>query len=153
MQFTLRQCTDSDRDWAYALKREAYLEVVERQFGPWDEEKQRRMFSERWNPAISRIILVDDAAVGLVATEERPDELWIDEIQLTADWQGKGFGTAVLLDLLSRAKEARKPVRLRVLLENPRARRLYERLGFCVTGQTATHHLMEHRGGVADDSR
>jgi ribosomal protein S18 acetylase RimI-like enzyme len=147
MQFTLRHCLDSDREWAYALKREAYLEVVERQFGPWDEERQRTMFAGRWNPAISRIILVDGAAVGLVATEGRSDAFWIDEIQLAAEWQGRGIGTAVVLDLLSRAHEAQKPVRLRVLLENPRARSLYERLGFRVTGQTATHRLMEHCGG------
>jgi len=151
MHYTLRTCTDSDREWAYALKREAYLEVVERQFGPWDEERQRSMFAGRWNPAISQIIMIDGAGVGLVATEDRSDELWVDEIQLSRAWQGRGIGTAVMLDLIARANAARKPVRLRVLLENPRARSLYERLGFRVTGRTATHNLMEHRGEVADD--
>lgn len=144
MQYTLRPCTDSDREWAYALKREAYLEVVERQFGPWDEKRQRTMFAARWNPAISQIIVVDGAEVGLIATEERPDELWIDEIQLAADWQGRGIGTAILLDLLSAATEAGKPLRLRVLRENTRARNLYERLGFHFFGESATHHMMEH---------
>jgi ribosomal protein S18 acetylase RimI-like enzyme len=110
------------------------------------------MFADRWNFAISRIIVIDGAAVGLVASEERPDEFWIDEIQLARAWQGKGIGTAVMLDLIAKANAAPKTVRLRVLLENPRARRLYERMGFRVTGQTATHHLMEHGGGSTDFS-
>ncbi len=53
--------------------------------------------------------------------------------------------TAVL-DRIARAEEARglgRPVRLRVLKVNPRARAFYERLGFRRTGETDTHDLME----------
>jgi GNAT superfamily N-acetyltransferase len=94
-------------------------------------------------PAISQIIVVEVVEVGLFATVDRPGELWIDEIELVRGWQGRGIGTAILLDLLSAEQRVQKPVRLRIPLEKVHARRLYERFGFRITGETATLHLME----------
>jgi len=144
MRYEFRQCTEEDRAWAYALKSEAYREVVERQFGPWDDGKQREQFAARWDPAKSRIVVVDGVAVGLVAVQDRSEELWLDEIQLASGWRGRGIGTAILRDLVSRARAERKALRLRVLRENALAQKLYHRLGFRVVGETATHWLVEH---------
>jgi membrane protease YdiL (CAAX protease family)/ribosomal protein S18 acetylase RimI-like enzyme len=143
MRYQLKQCIEIDREWAYALKSEAYREVVERQFGPWDEKLQRDLFAARWNPTISQIVMIDGLAVGLVATEDRSDELWLDEIQVARDWRGQGLGSAVVGDLIDRARKDCKPLRLQVLKENTRAQNLYRRLGFRATGKTATHVLME----------
>ena len=125
------------------MKSEAYREVVERQFGPWDEQFQSKLFAARWNPAISRIILVGGMPAGLVALEDRCEEVWIDEIQVASEWRGKGIGSAILRDLIDRARADRKALRLRVLRENARAQRLYRQLGFVVAGETPTHLLME----------
>lgn len=144
MQYQLKQCTDADREWAYALKSEAYREVVERQFGPWNEKFQRELFSARWNPALSKIVLIDGLPVGLLAVECRRDELWLDEVQLVRDWRGKGLGSVILADLIQRARTSRKPLRLQVLRQNTRAQSLYRRLGFRVIGETVTHFLMEN---------
>jgi hypothetical protein len=75
MAYQLKQCTEAHREWAFDLKSEAYRKVVERQFGLWDEELQRAHFGTRWNPRISKIVLLDGSAVGLVAVEERAAEL------------------------------------------------------------------------------
>jgi len=75
MHYHLRQCSEADRTWAYALKCEVYREVVERQFGWWDEEKQQRLFASHWHPAIMHVIQVAEQAIGLLAVEDRPDEL------------------------------------------------------------------------------
>jgi ribosomal protein S18 acetylase RimI-like enzyme len=52
------------------------------------------------------------------------------------------LGTAVLKDVIARAHESRKSVRLRVGLKNERAYRLYERLGFHRVQRTETHSHM-----------
>jgi len=143
VRYEFKQCEEGDRAWAYALKSEAYREVGERQFGPWDEKFQSGLFAARWNPAISRIVLVGGMPAGLLALEDRGDEWWIDEIQVASEWRGKGIGSAILRDLIDRAREDRKPLRLRVLRENARAQKLYRQLGFLVAGETANHLLME----------
>ena len=145
MEHEFRPCVAGDKEWAYALKREAYREVVERQFGPWDEERQRGMFVARWKPEISRIVVVGGVDAGLLATQDRDDCLWIDEIQIAREWRARGLGTAIVRELLAKAQAAGKPLRLQVLRENHRAKHLYLRLGFPETGETQTHFLMEHR--------
>lgn len=147
MSYQLRPCTDADHDWAYALKCDASREVVERQFGPWDEAFQRALFTERcWKPAISHLVFVADAPpAGLIAWEDRGDHLWLDEIQVVRAWRGQGLGSALLRDLLTEARARTKPLRLQVLHANTRAQALYHRLGFKITGETGTHIVLEHR--------
>lgn len=142
MKPSFRPCTPADSEWAYELKREAYQSVVERQFGPWNESFQRQLFAERWKPEFSRIVVIDDEPVGLIAVIERAEENWIDEIQLTAPWRSRGLGTLLIKGEVERARALGKPVALQVLRENARARSLYLRLGFRVTAETATHHRM-----------
>lgn len=143
MHYALRPCTASDYDWAYALKCDAYRDIVERQFGPWDEAFQRALFTRRWNPTRAQIVLVDGEPVGFLNVENRPADEWIDEIQVVRAWRGRGLGTALLRDLIARATADRKPLRLQVLKGNPRAHALYLRLGFTPYGETPTHHQLE----------
>ena len=65
-----------------------------------------------------------------------------DFIAVTPDLQGQGIGTSVIHQVLDEAKRSGKPVALQVLKVNP-ARRLYERLGFSVTGENETRYFMK----------
>lgn len=141
-RYELQPCTPDDRGWAYALKAEAYREVVERQFGSWDEPFQQDLFAQQWNPAISHRILIDGRSVGLLALRETADEIRVDEIQFSLEWRGKGLGTLILTDLICQAHKCGKSLRLQVLKENARARQLYCRLGLALAGETDTHYLM-----------
>ncbi|HZZ57216.1 MAG TPA: GNAT family N-acetyltransferase [Opitutaceae bacterium] len=141
MRYELIACTDRDREWAYALKSEAYREVVERQFGLWDEATQRDFFTTRWNPQISSVIVIEGEKVGLLAVEEQAEGLWLDEIQIVKTWRGRGLGTLIIQDLLKRG-----PLRLQVLRQNSGALSLYWRLGFRAEGENETHYFMRHPG-------
>ena len=83
-------------------------------------------------------MLVDGLAVGLLRVSERESAVFIDQVEIVPDYQGRGIGTALINDLLARGR----PVDLGVLKVNVDARRLYERLGFRVTGDTETHYHM-----------
>jgi RimJ/RimL family protein N-acetyltransferase len=56
--------------------------------------------------------------------------------------QRQGIGTSVIQQVLDEARRSGKPVALQVLKVNP-ARRLYERLGFSVTGENETLYFMK----------
>lgn len=70
-----------------------------------------------------------------------PDHLLID-ICLMAAHRGQGVGRALIEDALRDARSLRRGVSLHVLRSNPRARRLYESLGFETCASTDTHHRM-----------
>ena len=143
MSYQARAARASDVEWLYTLRRATYLESVTRQFGDWDEDRQRRLFEESLNIAGIQILVVDGQAIGMVSFEERDDCLWLVDIQIEPAHQGAGIGSAVIRDLMSRARVRGCPVRLRVLHENPRAKALYDRLGFRHLDTTETHHLLE----------
>jgi ribosomal protein S18 acetylase RimI-like enzyme len=90
---------------------------------------QRMQYDDGFPQAESRIILLDDRPVGRMLVDESEREFVLVDLALLPEHRKFGIGTRLLNDLLRRAVEARKPIRLHVLKSNP-ARRLYERLGF-----------------------
>lgn len=88
-------------------------------------------------------IEVDDERVGMVQPFERPDVVEVGEIQIMPSHQGRGIGTLVLTDTKARAHAAGKTVLLSSGLQNHRAVKLYERLGFQIVSRTDTHVHMQ----------
>jgi GNAT superfamily N-acetyltransferase len=143
MQHQRRPATARDGVFLWALHNATLKDYVTQTWG-WDDQVQRRMFDERFDPARIEILVCEGQDVGALAVEQRPDELWLAELQIAPAWQGRGLGTAILRDLIDEANARGVPVGLRVLRVNP-ARALYERLGFVVVSTTETHHLMSRR--------
>jgi len=112
-----------------------------RQFGTWDDAAQDRWFEQSLAEAEFSVVEDGGEPVGAVGVKELSDGLFLAELQILPSRQGRGLGTQVLQAVLARAMQARKAIALRVLHQN-RARSLYERHGFVVTGQTETHYLM-----------
>jgi ribosomal protein S18 acetylase RimI-like enzyme len=101
-------------------------------------ELQLQAFSD----ADTLVIEADGVAVGRLLLRRTPGELEVVDLAVLADRRGEGIGTAVLEALGAAADaEGRKAI-LQVERGNP-ALRLYERLGFVVTGQTERHLVME----------
>ena len=86
----------------------------------------------------TQVVVVDGLAVGLLRVSERESAVFIDQVEIVPKYQGQGIGTSLINDLLARGR----PVELGVLKVNDDARRLYERLGFHVIGDTETHYNM-----------
>lgn len=140
--YSLRDVTRSDLDFMYDVKREAMRAYVEATFGGWDEVDQRARFERGFTPHADRVVVVDGRDVGTLSVDWEGAQVFIAGIYLAADVRGRGLGTALIEDVLARARVERRAVTLRVLKENPRARALYERLGFVVSGTTDTHFEM-----------
>jgi ribosomal protein S18 acetylase RimI-like enzyme len=140
MEYQLRQATELDREWIYCLRVATLRAYVARTWG-WDEDYQRERFRQGFRPSACQIVNVDGRDVGLLQVERCETELHLGTILVAPEYQRQGIGTALIRDLLAEARRAGVPVVLQVLRVNP-ARQLYERLGFTVTGETATHYQM-----------
>lgn len=110
----------------------------------WDEAVQRRMFRERFYPSKIEVFECDGEPIGMCSLAQEDDAVLLAGIEIFPAWQGRGFGTAIVTELIRSAARVGRVVRLRVLKVNP-ARRLYERLGLEVVGETPTHFLMQTR--------
>jgi len=109
---------------------------------------RRRSIRERFPNAEDRIVLVDGQPAGWFARADLPDEIrWID-LMIRPERRGQGVGTALLGEEMAESDRARKPARFSVSVQNSRAIRLYERLGFRRTGGDETQHFMEYAGEV-----
>jgi ribosomal protein S18 acetylase RimI-like enzyme len=138
--YTLRQATEADYAFLFHLHQASMKDYVTQTWG-WDEVVQQTLFRERFEPAHVQIVVVDGHDVGALAVKQEPNTLVLANLQLLPDAQKQGLGTAIIRTLLWQARQLGVSVSLQVLKVNP-ARKLYERLGFTVIGETATHYLM-----------
>jgi ribosomal protein S18 acetylase RimI-like enzyme len=140
LAYQLRQATNEDYAFLYRLHVAAMGDLVARVWG-WDDAWQERYFADHFDPAPSRIVVVGGEHVGVIAVVWSAADAFLSNIEILPEYQGRGLGAALVRGVIAEADARRLPVRLHVLKINP-ARRLYERLGFVVTGETATHYLM-----------
>ena len=107
--------------------------VIEQTWG-WDEVWQRADFDRRFDSYDISVVEVDSRPIGGIFLEMDASSVFIQELQLLPEYQGRGFGTAVVQGVIDQAAARGVPVALSVVPANPRARRFYERLGFRVVG-------------------
>jgi GNAT superfamily N-acetyltransferase len=143
---TLRPALESDRKFSRNVHHACYRDVVERQFGSWDEELQRRFFAEGWKEGESQIVERDGVPIGVFRREILDDYIFIREIQIHPRAQGEGMGSEILKAQIDEARARGLLVRLQVLRMN-RAAVLYRRLGFDKTDENDIFIFMEWKGG------
>lgn len=106
--------------------------VIEETWG-WDDIWQQADFSKRLSHCVVSIIEVDGQPAGSLWVESTTDSMHIEELQIIPRLQGKGLGTATIMKVIKESAGRGLPVTLSVVPANPRAKQLYERLGFEVT--------------------
>ena len=132
MEVTLKVAGEHDREFLYSLHCRTMRTIIEPTWG-WDEAWQRNEFDRRLREYLVSVIECDGCDAGAIVLESKPDSLYIHEFQVLPEHQGRGVGTAVLRRVIDQAASRGLAVTLSVLRANPRARHLYERLGFEVT--------------------
>ena len=125
--FHLRPSVAADAAWMVELRAEVMFPDLDR-LGRFDPVRVRERFLTAFDPTLTSVIEVGGQPVGLIAVRPETDAQWIEHFYLRTDLQGKGLGSAVLVEVMTRHADDR-PFRLNVLLGSP-ARRLYERHGF-----------------------
>ena len=120
---------------------------------PWPDEAKQAFLAQqfslqhehylRHHPDAQFLVLEHDGVVqGRFYLEQAAPEHLVVDICLLSAWHGQGFGRALMLAALAEAAERGHGMGLHVLQTNPRARALYERLGFEICDETSTHQRM-----------
>jgi len=136
----LRPAGESDRELLWLIQSTSMRPAVESTWG-WDESFQRSYFDEHYGMAPLQIVRVNGRDAGVICWEAGPDHVFLRNVALLPDFQGRGIGTEVIRAVMAEAADRGVPLRLQVLKTN-RAQRLYERLGFHTYAETATHLQM-----------
>jgi len=99
------------------------------------QRAQEQQYAAAYPHARHAILAVDGIDVGRLVLDHAGDGVHVVDVSVLAAHRDRGIGTSVLTDVIDEAAGAARPVRLQVWAGNHRARRLYERLGFVVTGE------------------
>jgi ribosomal protein S18 acetylase RimI-like enzyme len=143
----LRAAQAADREWA----RRIYLETTKPYVGhlpEWTDTFITARFDTRFDIPTTRMAEIDGETIGWVRLSETGGEIVLEQIYLAPSRQGKGLGSALLRQLIAEWGLRGVSVSLRVLKKNP-ARRLYERFGFRVTGETDIQYVMRREAPSA----
>ena len=141
-------------DEAFLLRVYATTRVEELELTDWDVAQkqafvtmqfllQRADYEKNFASAQHDIILLNGEQIGrMMVDRTRPDEIRGVDIAILPEYRSSGVGTQLINALLAEASARKQPFRIQVTKFN-RAIRLYERLGFVMTGETPTHFAME----------
>ena len=99
-----------------------------------DRVAQAASFQQQWVPTEVRIISLDGSDVGWLQSITQNDGIFVAQLFVDGPFQRRGIGTEVMNRVIADAARANLAVRLELVKINP-ALRLYERLGFHITGE------------------
>lgn len=124
-----RQATVDDADQVGDLVRAAYarwVPVIGREPMPMRVDYRDALRHHRVD-----LLYIRQTLVGLIETQQHPDHLWIENVAVQPDRQGKGYGRLLLAHAEAQARIAGRP-ELRLLTNAAFAANiaLYEGVGF-----------------------
>jgi ribosomal protein S18 acetylase RimI-like enzyme len=139
---TKRLATDDDVAFLEEVFLRAMRAPITAARGFWDEANERTQFREQLQLHHTQIIENDEMNIGFLMTPECDQDIQLHTICIVPEMQGRGFGSAIISELLGEASARKLGVMVSVLKAKPAARFLYERLGFVVTEESTHHHHM-----------
>jgi ribosomal protein S18 acetylase RimI-like enzyme len=142
----------ADVDLPFLARLYASTRAEELAATPWtDEQKaafldmqfraQHSHYQQYYPKADWLVTMRDGEDVGRLYIERWPSEHCIIDIAFLPEHRGRGFGAALMRDLMDEAAAAGKAVAIHVEKFNP-AMRLYRRLGFITVEDKGVYDLM-----------
>lgn len=135
---------------------EVYTSTKVDEFAPlgWDEEQlaqflamqygiQKQAYRLQFPDAENLIVGLDEKKIGRMIVERNASEIRLVDISLLPPFRNLGVGTKIISDLLNEAEAQDLPLTLQVARNNPSAFRLYQKLGFQITGEDEMYISME----------
>lgn len=149
MEIRYRQAVPEDRERIDAL----FARMLESIYGPGAGHGYAPGDLDRYFAGgEDRIFAAEEEGRGLIAFlsaevhREEPAYLYLDDLSVAPERRGRGIGTALIRRAEDYARSLALPLSvLHAEGSNTRARRLYERLGYRICGQTGTRFRMYKR--------
>ncbi len=143
----LREVTAEDEQFLFAVYASTRSDELEG-FG-WDDAQKQAFLKmqfvarERTHPrSDDRIILLNGQPIGRLMVDRGEAAILLRDIAVLTEFRNAGIGSRLIQDLMTEATSAGKPIQLHVVASSP-AVRLYERLGFCRSGEESAYLEMK----------
>ena len=109
----------------------------------WSDEVNKNYCSNFLNEGGTIYTLrFNSKVIGVIMIKIQGKCLYISELQLNSNYQGKGYGTECLLFVEKLARDFNcSCIELSVFLQNP-AKKLYEKFGFTMIEHKSTHQIL-----------
>lgn len=130
MQFQFIRATENDRPYLLALRYLTMVAHLEKSGQFLSESEQEAWLNDAYE--CFHLIVYQDEPVGALKYRVLDNCLEIMQLQIHPNFQGRGMGRKVMEQVLKETKC--QTAELSVLKENP-ALKLYQRLGFFITGE------------------
>lgn len=137
-RFRIRPATGADLPLCWQLHQDTLKPYVAATWG-WKQAVQLARFEAGFDPGVRQIIEIEGRPSGVLQVDYATTPVRLFNMQITPPFQRRGLGTEIVRNIIEQANG--RAVWLQVLKVNP-ARRLYERMGFRITEETATHFQM-----------
>ncbi len=134
--------TDADYEFVYEAKKNAYKKYVEKYWGSWNEEEQRKYFDKFITNVRNNafIIFFEETKIGFYNGEILSNGNYeIGNICIIPQYQNMGIGSNILKAKLEENKN--RDIEIQYFKQNP-VGKLYHRLGFTQNGETEYHYKM-----------
>lgn len=140
MNYTLPKAMENDFSCIYNLKKKSIQPHVEKIWG-WNETYQLKDFMNDFkNIEDFSLILSNNNEIGFLQLKITQSHICIIEIHLIESFQGQGIGSSIIKGVIEQARNSKKNVSLGCFKDNIRAKNLYLRMGFSITGETESHY-------------
>lgn len=131
MEFTLRPATIDDIAFIYELRVETMKPIFKDTLG-WNDAGELKKASGELRYA--RIVMSDKKRIGVIKVVPESEALHLHQMQILPEFQGRGVGTELIRQTISKAEKLHKTLTLFVVKDTS-AQNLYKRFGFVVTDE------------------
>ena len=113
-------------------------------------DARQRGYMAQYPQAKSCVICVGESPAGSIIISRGQDEIRLVDITVLPEFRNRGVGGHLIEGLIDEASRAGRALRLTVL-QNNRAKRLYERVGFVAKGGDDMYCEMEWAAAKRED--
>jgi ribosomal protein S18 acetylase RimI-like enzyme len=106
-------------------------------------QAQQSDYTRRFTEASHFLILIDGLPAGRIWLHEGAEDIRIPDISILPAYQRRGIGAYLYRQLMDRARQAAKPIRVSVFLNNDGSAAFHQKMGFQVTGVENMYAAME----------
>lgn len=128
-KISFRAAKQADRDFLLQLRKQSMQQHLLNAGIVLNDQQHYARVDEHFSD--SRLILLDEHAIGVLKLGIFAYNVHIRQFQLLPAYHGQGIGSMVLTQLKKQAFDNKKSISLNVLKQNP-AKQLYLRHGFVV---------------------
>ncbi|MCH2204708.1 MAG: GNAT family N-acetyltransferase [Lentisphaerales bacterium] len=140
--FDLRFATEKDIYRLFEIYKEVFRWRIDRLF-VWADVWQEKRFLSEWPKYLTEVVEIKGEIVGFMQTEEDEKGLFLANIALSSEAQGKKVGAQLIELLKRRSIDTSQRLHLSVFKINERAQSFYRSHGFTMYLETDDTYKME----------